>query len=54
MKKVELKNVAPYNAPKHFDMKAMKLHGEAEPGRRTDQCGRHPDGQGRPKQRGRR
>jgi Uncharacterized protein, possibly involved in glyoxylate utilization len=32
MKKVELKNVAPYNAPKHFDMKAMKLHGEAETG----------------------
>lgn len=27
MKKVELKDVAPYNAPLHFDMKAMKLHG---------------------------
>lgn len=32
MKKVELKNVSPYNAPLHFDMKAMKLHGTEETG----------------------
>lgn len=30
MKKVELKDVSPYNAPLHFDMKAMKLHGTEE------------------------
>lgn len=27
MKKVSLENVSAYNAPLHFDMKAMKLHG---------------------------
>ncbi len=32
MKKVELKNVKPYNAPLHTDMKAMKLHGTEETG----------------------
>lgn len=32
MKKVELKDVSPYNAPLHFDMKAMKLHGKQETG----------------------
>lgn len=32
MKKVELKDVSPYNAPLHFDMKAMKLHGTEETG----------------------
>lgn len=32
MKKVELKNVSPYNAPLHFDMKSMKLHGTEETG----------------------
>jgi len=32
MKKVELKNVVSYNAPLHFDMKAMKLHGTEETG----------------------
>jgi quercetin dioxygenase-like cupin family protein len=32
MKKVELKNVSPYSAPLHFDMKAMKLHGKEETG----------------------
>lgn len=32
MKKVELKNVKPYNAPLHFDMKSMKLHGTEETG----------------------
>ena len=32
MKKVELKDVAPYNAPLHFDMKAMKLQGKDETG----------------------
>ena len=34
MKKVELKNVAPYLAPKHFDMRSMKLHGTEETGAR--------------------
>ena len=32
MKKVELKSVSAYNAPLHFDMKAMKLHGTEETG----------------------
>lgn len=32
MKKVEIKNVSPYSAPLHFDMKAMKLHGTEETG----------------------
>jgi glyoxylate utilization-related uncharacterized protein len=32
MKKVELKDVIAYNAPLHFDMKAMKLHGKDETG----------------------
>lgn len=32
MKKVELKDVNAYNAPLHFDMKAMKLHGTEETG----------------------
>lgn len=32
MKKVEIQNVKPYNAPKHFDMKALKLHGTEETG----------------------
>lgn len=32
MKKVELKDVSPYNAPLHFDMKAMKLQGKEETG----------------------
>lgn len=32
MKKVELKDVSPYNAPLHFDMKSMKLHGTEETG----------------------
>lgn len=32
MKKVELKNVKPYQAPKHFDMTALKLHGREETG----------------------
>ncbi|NTW72577.1 MAG: cupin domain-containing protein [Eubacteriaceae bacterium] len=32
MKKVELKDVKPYNAPLHFDMKSMKLHGMDESG----------------------
>lgn len=32
MKKVELKDVSAYNAPLHFDMKAMKLHGKDETG----------------------
>jgi len=32
MKKIELKNVTAYNAPLHFDMKAMKLHGTEETG----------------------
>jgi glyoxylate utilization-related uncharacterized protein len=32
MKKVELKDVSPYLAPKHFDMRSMKLHGTEETG----------------------
>jgi glyoxylate utilization-related uncharacterized protein len=32
MKKVQLNEVAPYLAPKHFDMKSMKLHGTEETG----------------------
>ncbi len=32
MKKIELKNVVPYEAPKHFGMMALKLHGKEESG----------------------
>ena len=32
MKKVELKDVAPYSAPLHFDMKAMRIQGKEETG----------------------
>lgn len=32
MKKVELKDVSAYLAPKHFDMRSMKLHGTEETG----------------------
>lgn len=32
MKKIEIKDVKAYNPPLHFDMKAMKIHGEAESG----------------------
>ena len=32
MKKVELKQVKPYQAPKHFEMTALKLHGRDETG----------------------
>lgn len=32
MKKVELQNVKPYQAPKHFNMTALKLHGKEETG----------------------
>jgi glyoxylate utilization-related uncharacterized protein len=32
MKKVEIKNVKPYSAPKHFNMSALKLHGREETG----------------------
>lgn len=32
MKKVELKDVIPYEAPKHFKMTALKLHGVEETG----------------------
>ncbi|HWR05569.1 cupin domain-containing protein [Sporomusa sp.] len=32
MKKVELKDVKPYQAPKHFNMVALKLHGKEETG----------------------
>ena len=32
MKKVQLKDVRPYEAPKHFHMKALKLHGKEETG----------------------
>lgn len=35
MKKVEIKDVKPYQAPKHFDMTALKLHGREETGCRT-------------------
>jgi glyoxylate utilization-related uncharacterized protein len=32
VKKIELKDVKPYQAPKHFNMKSMKLHGIEETG----------------------
>ncbi|MGB9663066.1 MAG: cupin domain-containing protein [Moorellaceae bacterium] len=32
MKKVVLKDVKPYNAPKHYDMVALRLHGKEETG----------------------
>jgi quercetin dioxygenase-like cupin family protein len=32
MKKVEIKDVKPYQAPKHFNMIAMRLHGKEESG----------------------
>jgi glyoxylate utilization-related uncharacterized protein len=32
MKKVQLKDVKAYEAPLHFDMKSMKLHGTEETG----------------------
>lgn len=32
MKKVRLNDVSPYLAPKHFDMRSMKLHGTEETG----------------------
>lgn len=32
MKKVELKDVKPYQAPKHFNMASLKLHGTEETG----------------------
>ncbi len=32
MKKVEIKDVKPYQAPKHFNMTAMRLHGKEETG----------------------
>lgn len=32
MKKIELKDVKPYVAPMHFNMKSMKLHGTEESG----------------------
>jgi len=32
MKKVELKDVKPYDAAKHFNMTAMRLHGKEESG----------------------
>lgn len=32
MKKVELKDVIAYQAPKHFDTRTMKLHGTEETG----------------------
>jgi quercetin dioxygenase-like cupin family protein len=32
MKKVSLKNVSPYTAPKHFNMVALRLHGKEETG----------------------
>lgn len=32
MKKVELANVKPYLAPKHFDMRSMRLQGTEETG----------------------
>ncbi len=35
MKKVELKDARPYQAPKHFDMAALRLHGREETGTRT-------------------
>jgi quercetin dioxygenase-like cupin family protein len=35
VKKVELRDVKPYQAPKHFDMTALKLHGREETGAQT-------------------
>ncbi len=32
MKKIELKDVKPYEAPKHFKMTALRLHGKEESG----------------------
>ncbi|MBW2065811.1 MAG: cupin domain-containing protein [Deltaproteobacteria bacterium] len=32
MKKVELKDVKPYDAPGHFNMTALRLHGKEESG----------------------
>lgn len=32
MKKVELKDAKPYEAPKHFNMVALRLHGREETG----------------------
>jgi len=32
MKKVELQDVKPYQAPRHFNMTALKLHGKEETG----------------------
>lgn len=32
MKKIELKDVKPYSAPKHFNMTALRLHGREESG----------------------
>ena len=32
MKKVALKDVKPYQAPKHFNMTALRLHGKEETG----------------------
>ncbi|NTU60389.1 MAG: cupin domain-containing protein [Deltaproteobacteria bacterium] len=32
MKKVSLKDVSPYQAPKHFAMTALRLHGKEETG----------------------
>jgi len=32
MKKVELKDVKPYNPPKHFGMTALRVHGREETG----------------------
>ena len=32
MKKIELKDVKPYKAPKHFNMASLKLHGTEETG----------------------
>lgn len=32
MKKIELKDVKPYQAPKHFNMASLKLHGTEETG----------------------
>ncbi|RJP34036.1 MAG: cupin domain-containing protein [Actinobacteria bacterium] len=35
MKKVELKDAKPYQAPKHFGMTALRLHGREETGSQT-------------------
>lgn len=32
MKKIQLKDVKPYQAPKHFNMASLKLHGTEETG----------------------